>query len=208
MTEMKKVRMTSKIAVSACAIFLAVTLACLNDRAEAGVPTEQVRATVDRVLAILKDPKLKADGAEKNRRAELSNAILPRFDFEEMAKRSLGSEWRRHTPAEQKEFVNLFTDLLKESYVTTIESYRGDRVVYRKETQDGRFAEVGTAVITEQDQEFSIIYKMHLASSDWKVYDVVLENISIVNNFRSQFRRVLGKSSFADLLQTMRERKP
>ena len=208
MPEMKKLGMTSKIAVGVCALFLAVTLARLNDRAEAGVPTEQVRATVDRVLAILKDPKLKADGAEKKRRAELSNAILPRFDFEEMAKRSLGSEWRRRTPAEQKEFVNLFTDLLRESYVTTIESYRGDRVVYRKETQDDRFAEVGTAVITEQDQEFVIIYKMHLASSDWKVYDVVLENISIVNNFRSQFRRVLGKSSFADLLQTMRERKP
>ncbi len=200
--------MNFRLIVSVGALILSLALIRPDDSAEAGVPTDQVRATVDRVLAILKDPKLNSDGAENRRRGELSNAILPRFDFEEMAKRSLGAEWRRRTPAEQKEFIKLFTDLLKESYVTTIESYRGDRVVYRKEAQDGRFAEVGTAVITEQDQEFIIIYKMHLASTDWKVYDVVLENISIVNNFRSQFRRVLGRSSFAELLRTMRERKP
>lgn len=208
MAEFKKLKITLKIAAGVCALLSSVALARFDGTAEAGVPTDQVRATVDRVLAILKDPKLNSDGAENRRRGELSNAILPRFDFEEMAKRSLGAEWRRRTPAEQKEFIKLFTDLLKESYVTTIESYRGDRVVYRKEAQDGRFAEVGTAVITEQDQEFIIIYKMHLASTDWKVYDVVLENISIVNNFRSQFRRVLGRSSFAELLRTMRERKP
>jgi phospholipid transport system substrate-binding protein len=169
----------------------------------AGVPTDQIRVTVDRVLAILKDPSLNSAGAKEARRSELSKAILPRFDFEEMAKRSLGAEWRRRTPAEREEFIRLFTELLKNTYVEAIESYRGDKVVYRRETQDGDYAEVGTTVINHQGEEFTIDYRLNLAGSEWKVYDVVTENISIVNNYRSQFSRILGRSSFAELLRTI-----
>jgi phospholipid transport system substrate-binding protein len=191
--------------VSVAALFLSLAIVC-PDHAKAGDPTVQVRATVDRVLIILKDPKLKSDAAKDERRAELRKAILPRFDFEEMAKRSLGAEWRRLSPAEQKEFVRLFTELLRDSYVTSIESYRGDRVNYHRETHEGRFAEVRTTVGTEQGNEYMIDYRLHLVNPEWKVYDVVIENISIVNNFRSQFRRILNKSSFKELLQTMRDK--
>lgn len=173
-------------------------------RISAGVPTDQVRVTVDRVLKILKDPALNSASAKEARRSELSKAILPRFDFEEMAKRSLGAEWRRRTPAEQEEFIRLFTDLLKDSYIETIESYRGDKVIYRRESQDGDYADVGTKVINERGEEFTIDYRLHLEGSEWKVYDVIVENISLVNNYRSQFRRVLERSSFAELLQTIR----
>lgn len=102
----------------------------------AGVPTDQMRVTVDRVLAILKDPALRSTDAKEARRSELRKAIFPRFDFEEMAKRSLGAEWRRRTPAEQEQFVRLFTELLKDSYIDSIESYRGEKVIYRREFQD------------------------------------------------------------------------
>ena len=170
----------------------------------AGVPTDQVRVTVDRVLKILKDPTLNSASAKEARRSELSKAILPRFEFEEMAKRSLGAEWRRRTPAEQAEFIRLFTDLLKDSYIETIESYRGDKVIYRRESQDGDYADLGTKVINERGEEFTIDYRLHLEGSEWKVYDVIVENISLVNNYRSQFRRVLERSSFAELLQTIR----
>ena len=173
-------------------------------RISAGVPTDQVRVTVDRVLKILKDPTLNSASAKEARRSELSKAILPRFDFEEMAKRSLGAEWRRRTPAEQAEFIRLFTDLLKDSYIETIESYRGDKVIYRRESQDGDYADLGTKVINERGEEFTIDYRLHLEGSEWKVYDVIVENISLVNNYRSQFRRVLERSSFAELLQTIR----
>jgi len=166
----------------------------------AGVPTDQVRATVDRVLKILNDPKLKSDATEEARRAELSKTILPRFDFEQMAKRSLGAEWRRRTPAEQTEFVRLFTDLLKESYVGSIESYHGDKVLFRRESQDGDYADVGTKMIDQHGQEFSIDYRLNRQGTEWKVYDVIIENISIVNNYRSQFQRILSRSSFAELL--------
>jgi phospholipid transport system substrate-binding protein len=174
--------------------------------ASAGVPTDQIRVTVDRVLMILKDPALNAAGAKEARRSELSKAILPRFDFEEMAKRSLGGEWRRRTPAEQEEFIRLFTELLKNSYIESIESYRGEKVIYRSESQDGAYADVGTRVINDRGEEFTIDYRLNREGSEWKVYDVIIENISIVNNYRSQFTRILGRSSFAALLQTIRDK--
>jgi len=172
----------------------------------AGVPTDQIRVTVDRVLRILKDPALNSTGAREARRSELTKAILPRFDFEEMAKRSLGAEWRRRTSAEQEEFIRLFTELLKNSYIESIESYRGEKVIYRSESQDGAYADVGTKVINDRGEEFTIDYRLNLEGSEWKVYDVIIENISIVNNYRSQFSRILGRSSFAELLRTIRDK--
>ena len=186
---------------------LVLTVAMMQSRdCRAGSPTDQIRVTVDQVLAILKDPALKSPGTKEARRSQLTNAILPRFDFEEMAKRSLGAEWRRRTPAEQAEFVRLFTELLKNSYVEAIESYRGQKVIYRRESVDGDYAEVGTQVINERGEEFSIDYRLNFESGQWKVYDVVTENISIVNNYRAQFRRILGRSSFTELLQTIRDK--
>lgn len=194
--------MMRKFAIIFSALVLTAALARGGD-SSAGVPTDQVRATVNRVLMILKDPALNSAGAKEARRAELSKAILPRFDFEEMAKRSLGAEWRRRTPAEQKEFVRLFTALLKDSYVDSIESYRGEKVVYRGESQDGDYADVGSKMIDKRGQEFAIDYRLNLEGSEWKVYDVIIENISIVNNYRSQFQRILSRSSFAELLRRL-----
>jgi phospholipid transport system substrate-binding protein len=186
---------------------LVLAIALIQPRAgSAGAPTDQIRVTVDRVLTILKDPALNSAGTKEARRSELSKAIVPRFDFEEMAKRSLGAEWRRRTPAEQKEFIGLFTDLLKDSYIDSIESYRSEKVVYRRETQDGDYADVGTIVSSERGEEFTIDYRLSLEGSQWKVYDVDIENVSIVNNYRSQFGRLLSRSSFAELLQTIRDK--
>ena len=197
--------MMRKFATIFSALVLTAALARGGD-SSAGVPTDQVRATVNRVLMILKDPALNSAGAKEARRAELSKAILPRFDFEEMAKRSLGAEWRRRTPAEQKEFVRLFTALLKDSYVDSIESYRGEKVVYRGESQDGDYADVGTKMIDKLGQEFAIDYRLNLEGNEWKVYDVIIENISIVNNYRSQFQRILSRSSFAELLRRLSDK--
>lgn len=197
--------MMRKFATIFSALVLTAALARGGD-SSAGVPTDQVRATVNRVLMILKDPALNSAGAKEARRAELSKAILPRFDFEEMAKRSLGAEWRRRTPAEQKEFVRLFTALLKDSYVDSIESYRGEKVVYRGESQDGDYADVGTKMIDKRGQEFAIDYRLNLKGSEWKVYDVIIENISIINNYRSQFQRILSRSSFAELLRMLSDK--
>ena len=174
----------------------------------AGVPTDQVRSTIEEVLKILNNPSLASQAATEERRSRLRQAIYLRFDFAEMARRSLGSTWRRISPAEQKEFVRLFTQLLEESYVNNIESYHGEKILYGRETQEQEYAEVDTKLVTKRGEEIAVNYKLHKVDRDWMVYDVVIENISLVNNYRAQFARLLANSSFAELLDRIREKLP
>jgi phospholipid transport system substrate-binding protein len=191
--------------------FLKITLIILglsglfHPAANAGVPTDQVRSTIDQVLAILQNPSLKPESKQKERREQLQRAIFARFDFAEMARRSLGPEWGRRTPAEQQEFIAIFTDLLRDNYLGTIESYNGEKVAYTRELQDQDNAEVQTT-LTAKDAAYSINYRLRLVGNDWKVYDVVIENISLVNNYRSQFNRVISRSSYQDLVRSMKEK--
>jgi phospholipid transport system substrate-binding protein len=189
-------------------VFIVIGLVAMFHPATAagGVPTDQVRNTVDQVLGILQDPALKPEAKKNERRDQLRRVIFARFDFSEMARRSLGPEWRRRSPAEQQEFVNLFTDLLQESYIGTIESYNGDKVLYNRELQDQDNAEVQTTLTTRSEAAYSINYRLRLVGQDWKVYDVVIENISLVNNYRSQFTRVIGRSSYDELVRAMKEK--
>jgi len=170
----------------------------------AGVPGDQVRQTTDKVLAILKDPQLKGESKKNERRDKLKELIYQRFDFTEMARRSLGSEWRRRSAEEQKEFVKLFTGLLERAYLDNIESYNGEKFRYLKEQEDNNHAEVDTKIIDNKGQEFSVNYRLHKVNGDWKVYDVVIEDISLVNNYRSQFNRVLATSSYEELVNRMK----
>lgn len=172
----------------------------------AGLPTDQTRATIDQVLEILNNPKLKSQSAKEERRSRLRQVIYPRFDFVEMGRRALGPTWQRVTPGEQQEFLKLFTQLLEESYVRNIEAYGGEKILYGREIQEQEFAEVDTKIITPKSEEFAVNYKLHELNGDWKVYDVMIENVSIVNNYRSQFSRILAKSSFAELLDRIREK--
>jgi phospholipid transport system substrate-binding protein len=173
----------------------------------AGAPGDQVRQTVDKLLAILNNPQLRGEDKKNERREKLREAIYPRFDFTEMAKRSLGPHWQRRSPEEQKEFVELFTSLLEGAYLDKIESYNGEKVQYLNETVDNDYAEVDTKIVDNNGQQFSVNYRLHNVGGDWKVYDVVIENVSLVNNYRSQFNRMLAKSSFEELLKTIREKK-
>ena len=102
--------------------------------------------------------------------------------------------------------MKLFTQLLEESYVRNIEAYGGEKILYGREIQEQEFAEVDTKIITPKSEEFAVNYKLHELNGDWKVYDVMIENVSIVNNYRSQFSRILAKSSFAELLDRIREK--
>ncbi|MGZ8425888.1 MAG: MlaC/ttg2D family ABC transporter substrate-binding protein [Candidatus Binatia bacterium] len=167
----------------------------------AGAPSDQTRATIEKVLAILTDSSVKSERLDR-----LRQTIRPSFDFAEMAKRSLGSHWQRRTPAEQQEFIKLFTDLVESSYVDAIESYNGEKVVVGNEKQDKDFAEVNTKIVTKKGEEFAIDYKLHQSSGGWKIYDAVIENVSLVNNYRSQFNRVIGKSSYQDLVSKMKDK--
>jgi phospholipid transport system substrate-binding protein len=172
----------------------------------AGVATEQIKGTVDKAVALLKDPRLKPPAKLKERREQLRQVLFDRFDFTEMAKRALGSNWRRRTPQEQEEFVKLFTDLLERAYADIIESYSDEKIIYLNERIDGGFADVWSKIQTSRGEEYSIAYKAHLVSNEWKVYDVVAENISLVNNYRSQFNRVISGSSYEELLRRLKDK--
>ena len=167
----------------------------------AGAPSDQTRATIEKVLTILKDPAAKSE-----RRERLRQVIYPSFDFAEMAKRSLGAHWQRRNPTEQQEFVKLFTDLVESSYVDAIESYNGEKVVVANEKLDKDLAEVNTKIFTKKGEEFAVDYKLHETSGSWKIYDAIIENVSLVNNYRSQFNRVIAKSSYEDLVTKMKEK--
>lgn len=174
--------------------------------AHAGEPTEAIRAAVNQGIEILTGADLK----HKKQREEVINRlraiVYPMFDFKEMAMRSLGYHWRRLTPKQQQEFVTVFTELLEKTYADRIDLYKGQRVVFTKETVDNGYAQVDTRVIGKNNESYSVAYRLHRINRKWTIYDVVAENISVDNNYRSQFDRVIARSSFEDLLKTMKEK--
>jgi phospholipid transport system substrate-binding protein len=169
-------------------------------------PTDQVRSTVDKVLAMVRNPNLKSPAQKKDIQTRPAEIINPRFDFAEMAKRSLGPQWARRSPEEQREFVKLFTALLGRSYADRIESFSSQNVVYTREVEDKDYAQVDTTVVSDKQEKVSINYKLHILDKEWRVYDLVIEDVSVVNNYRSQFNRIIGRSSFEELLRRLKEK--
>jgi phospholipid transport system substrate-binding protein len=172
----------------------------------AGEPLDLVKSSADRATAILKDPKLKSPDKKQERIERLKEAVNPIFDYEEMARRSLGAHWRRRTPAEQEEFAKLFRAFLEKVYSEKIGLYDGERVVFGRETFDQDYAQVESAVVNAKGEQLLVVYRLKRTDGKWKVYDAVVENISIVNNYRSQFERVISKSSYEELRKMLKEK--
>jgi len=178
-----------------------------------GPLTEQIRTTVERVLAVVENSSLMedSDGKKQNPeatakyRADLRKAIFPQFDIPEMAKRSLGLNWRPRTSAEQKEFVDLFSYLLEDFLSDKLKSFEDEKFVYTGEIKDGDYAKVETRIVTKEGKDISIDYRLHLVDEDWKVYDMVIENVSLVKNYRSQFNRIIAKSSYQNLVRRIQK---
>jgi phospholipid transport system substrate-binding protein len=123
-----------------------------------------------------------------------------------MAKRSLGSHWGGRSAEDQREFVKVFTGLLGRTYTDRIESYTSQTILYTREIEDKDYAEVDTKIVTDKREELSINYKLHSVNNEWRVYDLVIEDISLVNNYRSRFDRVIARSSFEELVRVMKEK--
>jgi len=168
---------------------------------EAGEPLEKVRQTINSVLDILSNQDL----PEQERKAKVREAVLQRFSFEEMAKRSLGRHWPERTPEEQQEFLQLFTDLLENSYIDKIERSEGkENVNYIEETIEDDNASVRTAIVQKGDQNIDVEYRLLKRNGDWQVYDVVIERVSLVNNYRTQFNKILLQESYEALIKKMK----
>jgi len=169
----------------------------------AGPATDQVKGTVDQVIKILTDPTLKGEKKVQERRAKIRQVVLQRFGFTEMSKRALGRYWNERNPEERTEFVRLFTDLLERAYIDRIDGYSGEQVVYLVETVDGDYSEVRGKIVTKRNQEILITYRLQKASSNWEVYDVIVEGVSLVNNYRTQFSKIIRTSSYQELVKKM-----
>ena len=170
----------------------------------AGEPTVQIRGAIEQGIAVVKNPKLAGKGMQAERRARLREAVAPYFDFQEMAKRSLGIYWKDRSPSEREEFIRLYQELLENSYAGKIESYQGEKIVYGKETVDPPYAVVRTGIVTMKGEEIPVNYLLLQEGNRWRIYDVVIERISLVNNYRSQFGSILQKSSFPELIRKLK----
>jgi phospholipid transport system substrate-binding protein len=187
-------------------IVLGLVMLCIAGDASAGLPTDQLKASIDKVLNVLNDKTLKAPAMKAQRREVLMNLSTEVFDWNEMSKRSLGIYWKDRTPEEQMEFVKLFTVLLENTYMDKIESYSGEKILYSKEAVEDQYALVETKIITKQDTEVAVNYWMLNKSGRWFVYDISVEGISLVKNYRTQFNEIMARSSYQELLKKLKEK--
>ncbi len=192
--------------VTALAAGLATIMLGAVVPARAGVPSDQLRAQVDRVVGVLDDTELRKTDRAAERRATMRRIANETFDFTEMSQRALGPHWQARTPAERDEFTRLFADLLERSYIGKIELYNGEKVAYLGDTIDGDFATVRTKLVTKQATEVPIAYRMVRRGDHWLVYDVSIEGVSLVANYRAQFNKIIQTSGYASLVQRLRDK--
>ncbi|RJR42343.1 MAG: ABC transporter substrate-binding protein [Desulfobacteraceae bacterium] len=188
------------------AALLAVFLVTLPEHVLAGEPTERIKETTNKILSIVTNPELKGPGKDGERKKAIRKAVDERFDWEEMARRSLGTHWAQRTPEEKKDFVRLFGDLLERTYLERVEGYSGEKVYYISERVDGDYAEVDVKIVTTQNTEVPVKYRMRKRNNDWLVYDISISGVSLVNNYRVQFSSILAKSSYKDLVQQLEKK--
>ena len=172
----------------------------------AGEPTQQIKQTTDKILAILSDPALKNPEKTQEREKLISQAIDERFDWEELARRSLARHWVQRTSEEKKEFIQLYRELVERTYLDKVEGYSGETVRYEGETIEGRYSTVKIKILTAKKTEISVEYRLMKKEPNWLVYDISIEGVSLVNNYRSQFSSFLQKSGYPELVKRLKEK--
>jgi phospholipid transport system substrate-binding protein len=166
--------------------------------------TNEVKQVVDEVVRIVSDQDLKKPQNEQQRRRALKAAIGRIFDYQEMAQRSLATHWKERTPAERKELVSLFATLLENSYAGKIESYHNEKITYLKETVEGQYAELKSKITAPKGDEYTLDYRLMQKNGKWMVYDVVIEGVSLVSNYRGQFSRIINSQGYPALVKKLR----
>jgi len=171
----------------------------------AGEPTDQLQLQLERVLKVVQDPEMKKEGRAAERRAvrKIAEEI---FDFGDTARRALARHWAQRSPAEREEFVAVFTDVFEHAYLSKVELLQGDRVAYLGDSVEGGVATVRTRLTTKQGSQLGVDYRMQQrgASGRWLVYDVLIESVSLVDNYRNQFNSVIQRSSYQELVRRLK----
>jgi phospholipid transport system substrate-binding protein len=177
------------------AVWLAPGLVSANS------PTDELQQTIQQVAKVVADT---ANGDDR-RKALLRETLLPRFDWLEMSKQVLGKHWS-HASGRETEFVSAFADFLGNAYIGQIGSYRNEKVLFVQESIENHQAQVKTKIVSDKGEPTSVNYRLHRIEGEWKIYDVIVEDISIVVNYRAQFNRILAKGSLDDLLVQLRRK--
>ena len=196
--------MTGNRPVVTAVVLLA--LVALASPALAGEPTDQLRPEIDRVIKTLEDPALKGEGKTAARRDALRAITDNVFEWGEMARRALGTHWQARSEAERAEFVDLFRGLIEHSYASKIETYSGERVSFAGDAVEGDHATVRTRLTTKQGKEVPVDYRMIRRDDRWRIYDVTVEGVSLVANYRTQFNQIIRTSSYEELIRKLKSR--
>lgn len=191
-------RMQTPPSMKLCLLAVIAAIVAVANPAVAGEPTDVLKKRVDQILALLDEPG--------DHRTEIRKVADGVFDFEEMSRRALGPHWNARSPEERHEFTTLFADLLERSYINRVESGRGSAVQYVGESVSGDEASVRTRIVTAQRTEVPVDYRMHRKDGRWQIFDVSVEGISLINNYRSQFNSVIQSSSYAALVERLRSK--
>ncbi len=173
---------------------------------EPGVPGALIMEYIEKGLEILKDPELTGKDKLPERKEKLWQEISPIFNFNEMCKRALGKYWKELEDAKRTNFTELFTEVLKEGYIGKTDSYASEKIVYNREISDAKRSKVQTTLITKGNQEVSVHFRLFNNNGKWEIYDIIIEGVSLVSNYRSQFNNFLIKKSFDDLIVFMQKK--
>jgi len=191
--------MKRTVAIGTVAILMAFSLSV-----EAGIPTDQVKTGTDRVLKLVQDPELKKPDKAQERRKQIRAVANEIFDWQETGKRALARHWQARTPQQREEFSALFADLIERSYVGKIEAYSGERILYVGDSIEGDQATVRTKLVTKSNTEIPIDYRMFKGGDRWRAYDVLIEGVSLVSNYRTQFNKIIQQSSYDELVKKLK----
>jgi phospholipid transport system substrate-binding protein len=199
--------------INAHAVMVFVLMVLLSSVGWAGPVTDSLKGTLDRIIEVLSDPSLKTPGKENERRDILHKLLRERFDEEAFARRALGAHWRKRTKEEKQEFAKIFSDLLERTYLKRIDDYlakadsfSGKNILYLNETVKGRYVVVETKVITNKDTKIPIHYLFKNKKGNWLACDIAIEGVSLVKNYRAQFKEILARSSFKELIAKLKSK--
>lgn len=187
-------------------IFSLLLILPLSTPVFGGAPTDQIKETTDKILAILTDPALEAPEKHNEKKRMIRKAVDERFDWTAISRRALGRHWRKMTTEEKRAFIPLFGQLLEKTYLSRVGEYSGERVRYEDEKVDGTYGVVTVKIISDKHGEISVKYRLWNKKDEWFIYDISIEGISLVNNYRSQFNTILMKSSPSELIRKLEEK--
>ena len=184
-------------------IFLIFLTTAFSVTSFAGEPTEEIKETTDKIIAILTEPALKGPDKKNERNRLVRKVVDERFDWGEMSRRALARHWRKRSDKEKKLFIDLFGRLLERTYMDRVGGYSGEKVLYEGERVDGKYGIVKVKIVTKKETEIPVKYRVKKKGGEWLVYDISVQGVSLINNYRKQFNSIILRSSFNDLIKKL-----